>query len=63
MYQFFRYEDTDPETFKLSENDALGMNSIQCCVLECVQMALKDGEMRFDDINGSKTGVYIGNTL
>ena len=49
--------------FGISEAEAERVDPQQRHVLECVYMALEDGGITRDNINGSQTGVYIGKCL
>jgi acyl transferase domain-containing protein len=47
--------------YGISDEEAKLVDPQQRIVLDCVHMALEDGGMTRKDIDGTNTGVYIGN--
>ena len=57
----FSYDTFDPRPFGIGDAEAERIDPQQRHVLECVHMAFEDGGITRKTVNGSSTGVYIGN--
>ncbi|XP_041364321.1 uncharacterized protein LOC121379738 [Gigantopelta aegis] len=54
------FDQFDNKLFSISEKEAERMDPQQKFILECVFMALQDGGITRQNVQGSNTGVYIG---
>ena len=59
-FNSFSHDEFDPRPFGISDVEAERIDPQQRYVLECVHMALEDGGIKREAVNGSRTGVYIG---
>lgn len=59
----FRHDTWDNTFFGISDLEAEQIDPQQRLVLDSVHMALENAGVRKTDLNGSSTGVYIGNIL
>jgi acyl transferase domain-containing protein len=59
----FSIEEWDHRFHGINEVEAELVDPQQRIVLDCVHMALEDGGLTKKDIDGTNTGVYIGNSF
>lgn len=60
LFFFFRFNEFDHKFFGITEAEAGSMDPQHKLLLQCTYRALEDAGFAMESINGSRTGVYIG---